>query len=335
MVTHFDLERRASAGEAGAQFTLGADLLARADSFDMFARGAALVAAAARNGHAEAMFTLATLEAVGAGRPRNWVRAFDRLERAAELGSAEAGEQLRLLSSTGSAPIAAAADDKAMAWSSLRERISAEKLLQVPHPLALSEQPRLRVFERFAHPAECEWLISRMRPKLGPALVWDEASGSGKIDPVRSNSAVEVSISETDVVLALLRARISAAMRLPEFIFEVPQVMHYKVGQEFRTHHDYLDPQAPGPAADIARRGQRMGTFLIFLNEDFDGGETEFPKAGISYRGRTGDALFFANITPDGRPDPMSVHAGRPPTRGEKWIFSQWIRDRAPAGVAR
>ena len=110
----------------------------------------------------------------------------------------------------------------------------------------------------------------------------------------------------------------------------MPQVMHYSVGQEFRPHHDFLDPQQPGPAADIARRGQRIGTFLLYLNGDFEGGETEFPRAGISNRGDTGDALFFTNVTRDGRPDPLTLHAGLPPTRGEKWILSQWIRDRTP-----
>ena len=75
-----------------------------------------------------------------------------------------------------------------------------------------------------------------------------------------------------------------------------------------------------------------MGTFLLFLNEEFEGGETTFPAAGLSFRGRTGDALFFANVTRDGRPDPLTLHAGRPPTSGEKWILSQWIRERPPAG---
>ena len=148
-------------------------------------------------------------------------------------------------------------------------------------------------------------------------------------------SAVELRLPDMDVVTEVLRARISVAARLPEPVFEVPQVMHYSVGQEFKPHHDFLDPKHIGHSADLARRGQRVGTFLIYLNDDFEGGETEFPRAGISYRGRIGDALFLANVTPDGRPDPLTLHAGRPPTRGEKWVFSQWIRGRPPATPAR
>jgi prolyl 4-hydroxylase len=317
-----ELERRATAGDADAQFALGSRWLGEAQSPDSFGRGSALVERAAAGGHGEAQSMLATMEAIGAGRRQDWKRAFDRLELAAAHGSKRAGAQLRLL--------AGAEGDPADGWAQLRERIDVGRLLRVPERIAVSESPRMRVFEGFASPAECRWAIEALRSRLAPAMVWDDATGLGKVDPSRSGQAVELRLPEMDVVLEILRARISAATRLPEGIFEVPQVMHYSVSQEFRLHHDFLDPSQPGPRSDIERRGQRIGTFLIYLNEDFEGGETEFPKAGFSYRGRTGDALFFTNVTRDGRPDPLTLHCGRPPTKGEKWIFSQWIRDRAP-----
>jgi prolyl 4-hydroxylase len=324
-----DLERRASAGDAEAQFALAAGLLALADSPDSFARGMALVEEATEKGHAEAACMLATLEAVGAGRRQDWTRAFECLELAADRGSEHARAQLRLLSGISGPP------GEAGHWRAPRTRIELDRMLRVPERMALSDRPRLRVLQGFASPAECQWVVARLRPRLAPAMVWDPVSGSGRVDPVRSNSAVELRLPDMDVVTEMLRARISVATRLPEPIFEVPQVMHYSVGQEFKPHHDFLDPQQEGHAADLARRGQRVGTFLVYLNDDFEGGETEFPKAGLSYRGRTGDALFLANVTPDGRPDPLTLHAGRPPTRGEKWVFSQWIRDRPPSAPAR
>lgn len=313
-----DPQSPASARGAEAQFTLAGKMMAQANSFESFEEATALLEQAAQSGHAEALCMIAALEAIGAGRARDWDRAFDGLQLAAERGSEHARDQLRLLG------------EVAGDWREARARIDMKRLIQVPAPFALSERPRIRVFQGFASTAECQWVIDRFRPKLGPATIWDTVSGRGEVDPRRSNSAVEVPVTEMDVVTEVVRARISAATRLPEFIFEVPQVMQYRVGQEFKPHHDFLDPQFPGLAADLARRGQRMGTFLIFLNDDFEGGETEFPEAGISWRGRAGDALFFANVTPDGRPDPLTLHAGRPPTKGEKWIFSQWIRDRPP-----
>jgi TPR repeat protein len=316
-----DLERRASAGEAGAQLALAARLLAFPDSPESFARGAALAEAAARSGHPDAAATMATIEAVGAGRERSWARALDWLQAGAESGSDHARAQLRLLAGEGGA---------AQDWRGLRGRIDPDRLLQVPARAALSDRPRLRVFQGFASEAECRWVMAQMRPRLAPAVVWDSAGGLGRVDEVRNNSSVELRLTEMDVVTALLRARISAATGLPEAIFELPQVMHYRVGEEFRPHHDFLDPSLAGHAAELASRGQRIGTFLIYLNDDFEGGATEFPRAGLVHRGRAGDALFFANVTPDGQPDPLTEHAGRPPTSGEKWILSQWIRGRPP-----
>jgi prolyl 4-hydroxylase len=308
-----DPVRQASAGEADARFARAADLLAQPDSPDAFAAGIALVEAAAAHDHAEALAMLAAIEAIGAGRQRNWSRAVACLRRAAARGSAHARGQLEVLG---------APDDPG-------------RLLAAPEPVALAERPRLRVFPGFARPAECQWLIGRLGPRLARALVWDEISGAAIVDPARTGSAVELRLAEMDVVAAVLRARIAAATRLPEPIFEVPQLMHYAPGEEFTVHHDYLDPNHPGHAADIVRRGQRIGTFLICLNQDFEGGATEFPRAGLAWRGRMGDALFFANVTPDGAPDPLTFHAGRPPRAGEKWLFSQWIRDRAPGPAVR
>ena len=57
----------------------------------------------------------------------------------------------------------------------------------------------------------------------------------------------------------------------------------------------------------------------------------KFPKttnAQVAF-GWTRDALFFYNVDENGAPDPLTEHAGVPPTRGEKWLLSQFIRDRA------
>jgi len=298
-----------SAESTQAQLDLAAQLLEELTP-EAFSRAVVLIERAAEKGHAGAICQLATIEAVGAGRVRDLKKALDLLRGAAELGSDHALKQLALLG--------------------CNRTVDATGLLEVPKGRQIADSPRIRVIEQFAETAICDWIVERSRNKLRPAMVWDAHSGSGRVDAVRTNNMVELRLTDMDVVLAVLRARISIAMRLPESIFETPQVMHYTVGQEFKLHHDYLDPQLPGHAIDIELRGQRIATFLIYLNDDFQGGETAFPRAGVSFRGKKGDALYFANVSRSGAPDPNSVHEGKPPTAGEKWIFSQWIRDQAP-----
>ena len=121
-----------------------------------------------------------------------------------------------------------------------------------------------------------------------------------------------------DVVSEVLRTRIAFATRLPVAVFEPPQILRYEVGQEFVPHYDFLDSDSNGFREELAARGQRIATFLIYLNEDFEGGETAFPSIGLQCRARTGDAIFWANVDRQNEPDPLTLHAGMPPTSGEK-----------------
>lgn len=312
-----ELRERAGSGDSEARLALGVRLLAGEGSS---AEGAALIEEECAAGSADAAALLATLEAMGAARPQSWPRALDYLALAASRGSARAQAQLAML----------ARDGAEQDCERLRDRVDIAALTAAPPRRSVSEQPRIRVIEGFATPAECDWVIGLARGRLNPAWVWDPLTGENRPDPSRTNRGLDLGVAEMDLVVQVLRARISTASNLPLPVFEPAQIMHYSVGQEFLPHHDYLDPAQPGDQAQIARLGQRIATFLLYLNDDFEGGETEFLKTGFRYRGSKGDALLFANVDSARAPDPLATHAGLPPTRGEKWILSQWIRDRSP-----
>ena len=70
----------------------------------------------------------------------------------------------------------------------------------------------------------------------------------------------------------------------------------------------------------------RHWTALIWLNDDYEGGETDFPDVGVRVKGAVGDMLLFHNVTGEGLPDPRMIHAGLPVTSGVKWMASRWIR---------
>ena len=69
-----------------------------------------------------------------------------------------------------------------------------------------------------------------------------------------------------------------------------------------------------------------MLTLLVYLNDGYDGGETEFPDLGLRVRGAPGDALLFASVDAAGAPCPAARHAGLPVRSGEKFLLSKWIR---------
>jgi predicted 2-oxoglutarate/Fe(II)-dependent dioxygenase YbiX len=108
---------------------------------------------------------------------------------------------------------------------------------------------------------------------------------------------------------------------------EPPQIFHYAIGEEIKAHHDFLFDGEHGYGPEGSYKGDRLATFLMYLNDGYDGGDLEFPYAGYVHKGVAGDGIFFTSQR-DKKADPQSLHGARPVTRGEKFILSQWIHDR-------
>lgn len=320
------LRHDAARGAADAQLALGSRLLVGSGVPIDTEEGIALVRAAAGQGHAPAFNLLATLTAVGAWTPHSWPQALEFLVQAAGLGDEDARAQLMLIGD-GELAAAVAGGGVPRPWRSLRDSADLERFVQPPQPVQVCESPRIWTAKGLATPAECGWLIERARDKLKPAKMYNRIEGAPRFDAIRNNSDYFFDVVESGVLLALLRQRISLLVSLPVPHMEPPQVLHYAPGQELRAHYDTLRIDDKGFGADGSYEGDRVVTVLLSLNDAYEGGDTHFIRADYRYRGRTGDAVFFANVR-GGEPDRMSLHSGTPVTSGEKWLLSQWIHDR-------
>jgi prolyl 4-hydroxylase len=65
-----------------------------------------------------------------------------------------------------------------------------------------------------------------------------------------------------DMILVMLRAKISRLTKLPILGFEDAQVLNYLPGQEYKPHYDFFDTANPGYAVAVGSGGQRVATFL-------------------------------------------------------------------------
>jgi hypothetical protein len=320
------LRRAASGGDARAQAVLGETLLHAGTGPADFAEAEAAIQAAVRGGDAEAAAMLAMLTTVRRGSGQAWPEAIGLLAIAAERGSERARGQLLALASPTAA--AEASDDR---WDSLARSVDLGDWSGVAGYRLLSTSPRVGMIEGFLSPAICDWLIGRARDRTQRAPVYDPQTGGPNVVDFRSNTAFEFLFADLDVVMALVRAKIAATLGTPPIAMEPPQVLHYAVGQRFALHHDYLDAGEAGYEAELRRIGQRSTTFLVYLNDAFEGGETHFPRLPLRVKAPRGGALFFDNLDAAGQPDPRTLHAGLAPTSGEKWLLSQWVRTPPPA----
>jgi prolyl 4-hydroxylase len=313
------LSASARSGEPGALTKLAKRLLVGQGVPCSPPEGVELLREAMLRGDAPAAVLLSVCAAWGVGQASNINAALDHLARAAELGSLSAQRELQLL-----------ANDSGTDWSKLRHKIDLSAWAAVPASRTLREIPRIVVIEHFLSAAECDWLIDRGRPRLSRALVYS-GSATARAAESRTNTEMAFTIFNSDVVQRLIRERISAATGTPASFFEIAKLLHYAPGQQFALHGDFLQLNTADLVREVQVRGQRAMTFLVYLNEGFEGGETDFPRIGVRFKGNRGDALLFSNIDAAGAPDYDTVHAGLPPVRGEKWLFSQWIRTRAVA----
>jgi prolyl 4-hydroxylase len=279
----------------------------RAGSRESVALAVAGLFAAAETGDGEGYRHLATLAGLGVGMPQSWPRALDLLRRGAAAGSPSAQGQLEVLSTVSGA------------------EITIEDWLTPCAKHVLNESPRTVAVKGFLSLEASRWLIGLADGKLRRARTYGADGRPAFAGAARGNSAFELDIVDTDLVVLLTRQRIASAIGVPVQALETSQILHYRPGQQFAPHYDYLDPALP----DVRVNGQRIVTFLIYLNDDFRDGETAFPRLGLQHRGAAGDALYFANLDRAGLPDPQTLHAGLPPAAGEKWVYSQWVRNRA------
>jgi prolyl 4-hydroxylase len=187
----------------------------------------------------------------------------------------------------------------------------------LPTSRVLSANPRIAMMPALFSAAECAYLIEAAQPLLEPSVVIDPRSGAFIRDPVRNSSAAAFPLALENPAIHALNRRIAAATSTDVAQGEPLQILSYAPGQEYKLHIDALPPSIDN---------QRVLTALVYLNDDFDGGETDFPALGLSVRGKTGDALIFANVTSDGHADQQARHAGKSVHAGTKLIASRWIR---------
>lgn len=310
------LKRAADGGHAMSANYLGARLMTgQGAPFDPVG-GARFTFQAAEAGNGEACGRAAVLSAVGVGRKANWTEALGWLRQSVVLGHPGAAEQLGVL-------------EAEAAFHGLSGQLDLDSLQASPPRHTAVEAPRIWIAERFCSPAACAWIAKRAAGRLEAARTYDPEQGGRSVNDMRTNTGTGFGLRDTDLVITLLRARIARACDIPLGCFEPVNVLHYDPGQKFDLHYDFIDPEVSHFADDLRQRGQRQATALIYLNDDYEGGETDFPEIGYSFKGDVGDLLVFFNVDSEGKPDKSTLHAGTPPTSGEKWILSQWIRDKA------
>ncbi|MEA3038597.1 MAG: prolyl 4-hydroxylase [Sphingomonadales bacterium] len=282
----------ASAGQPDALYAL-AGFFWRGDPVPQdLPRGRELIRRAAAAGHKVAAIALTNLLGNGVAGPRDWPAALARMRREA----AADPERARSLALLGSMDLTEEGDPKVL-----------------PAARTLSESPAVSLYSGAFTDEECRFLVDIATPALSPSLVGDGAGQEVRRE-VRTSDDMTIAWMMEDPAVHALNRRLAALSATRPEQAEALLVLRYRPGQEYRPHVDW----------DGGENG-RVATALIYLNDDYEGGETLFVKTGLKVKGNKGDVLVFRSATDDGAFDPLSEHAGLPVLAGTKFLASRWI----------
>ncbi|MDQ8756191.1 2OG-Fe(II) oxygenase [Sphingosinicella sp. LHD-64] len=288
----------------------------------------ALVEHAAAAGDSEALFALANWRMFALYGERDLPAAHAALARAAGSGHVDSIRVRAFLIANGTgcardpdlalsllAGIASSDSHAALQVQFLPQMMAPDLVRAAPRE-RLSEDPFVELVRGLLTPEERSYVRTIIAPNLRPSWVINPATGERIPHPVRTSWGTSFGPTQEDLVIHALNCRIADATGTAVEMGEPLHILRYQPGQEYRPHIDAL------PGVD----NQRIRTALVYLNDDYRGGETTFPELGLTVRGQAGDALIFHNVTWDGRPDPRTLHAGLPVAEGEKWLATRWIR---------
>lgn len=144
------------------------------------------------------------------------------------------------------------------------------------------------------------------------------------------------------------RARAFQGWR-PEVHIERLRTQRYGPGGHYKHHYDW---------SGASREADRVSTFMVYVDAECEGGGTEFPliamprveagrwceflecggqeeelaasrgsrktKMGVTFRPIKGNAVFWENMSPDGRGYEETYHAGLPVRSGFKVGLNIW-----------
>jgi len=181
----------------------------------------------------------------------------------------------------------------------------------------------------FLSEQECNQVIDMARNRTSRSQGWNTEDGTQTVSDYRTSEHMFIQRSETPLIESI-EQRVAAYTRFPVANQEAIQVVHYEPGKYYKVHWDYFDPKWAGSASAFARGGNRICTFMIYLNTipEGYGGETYFNRAGLSVRPDMGKGCMWFNLFPNRAVDQTSSHEGRPPKEPyEKWIATIWVRE--------
>lgn len=185
----------------------------------------------------------------------------------------------------------------------------------------------VRIVEGFLSTQQCEQLSNLADDTAGKRFTLPDGTGGRVYDEQRVTEWVDFRDSHQqlldDVVARAFAEQIIPAEGRPIDWYEEPQLLRYTSGGYYLHHSDayQLVPERRAWQKIV----DRDISVLIYVNDEYDGGELEFKRLFFSLRPRAGMLVWFPS-------DVRYEHMAKPVTAGRRSVIVSWA---AASGVER
>ena len=215
-----------------------------------------------------------------------------------------------------------------------KEKRTVEPIISVPEfrfknaKKVITDKARIYIQEDFLNKTECEKIIKRIQSNLRPSLI----TQSDELDQYfRTSQTCDLGIQADDFI-SNIDQKIADYLGINTDYSEIIQGQFYEIGNEFKLHTDYFQPNTEEFQEFASDQGQRTWTFMIYLNDVAAGGHTDFPKLDLSVKPKQGRAVIWSSLYENGGINPNTLHWAKPIIKGQKYVITKWFREMARIG---
>ncbi len=187
--------------------------------------------------------------------------------------------------------------------------------------------PEIFYIDGFLSGDECREILQELDFAFWrPSLTYTKQPDGKYLDllcPLRVSRTAHIYwfTSELRALMDKVDRRLQQEFGVDPVCLEDWQATDYAPGGKFDYHLD------AGYWADHYA-GDRILTFLLYLNTPLKGGATSFRALDQTVQPKEGRLLVWRNLFPDGSPDARMIHSGTPLIKGRKTTLVSWQRQR-------
>jgi len=183
---------------------------------------------------------------------------------------------------------------------------------------------QIYTFDDFLTPEDCQLLMKESDKTLRPSTV-SNVKDDVVLSKDRTSKTADLHYFNSPY-LNQIDNKITSFMGLNPFTGEIMQTQKYEPGQYYKAHTDYFHPLTREYKTYTEWMGQRTWTFMLYLNDVQEGGETYFKHLKLKIKPKQGMAVFWNNLYKNGLPNLKTLHEACPPISGNKYVITKWFR---------